>query len=116
MAESSPFESSDNTEQLIHLYFEHPCLWKVTDLTYKDRYKRDAAYRIIGNELKIEATEVKVRLKKLRTQFLQEKKKLLKRKTGSGADEVKSTKWKWFSALSFLSDSINQRPTKSTLV
>ena len=115
MAESSPFESSDNTEQLIHLYFEHPCLWKVTDLTYKDRYKCDFADRIIRSELKIDATEVKVRLKKLQTQFFREKKNI-KRKTGIGSDNNKSTKWKWFSVLSFLSDSINKKPINSTLV
>ena len=103
------------TEQIISLYREHPELWQVSHKLYKDRYQRDECIRDIGAKVNLPASDVKARINKLRSQFSAERRKILTRKTGSGADDFKSPKWKWFSSLEFLSDGLQQRATKSNL-
>ena len=120
MAESSSSTSSalhsiDTTEQLIQLYHEHPCLWKVADKDYKNRYIRDNAVRDIASELKIPITDVKEKIYNLRTQYNHYRRQLTKRKSGSGVEDTSSIKWKWFSSLEFLSDGTKQRATISNL-
>ena len=41
MAENSHSEPVDNTEELIQLFHDSPCLWKVSDNSYKDRFISD---------------------------------------------------------------------------
>ena len=87
MAENSQSESSDNTEEFIQLFHDNPCLWKVSDDAYKNRYIRDGAVRDMSNKLKLPPFEVKEKIRKLRTQYQPERRKALKRKTRRGADE-----------------------------
>ena len=114
-ASSSQPSPLDNTEQLIQLYREHPDLWDVTNTFYKDRYIRDESFRDIGAKLKIDPRIVKDRLRKLRTQYNQERRKFKTRKTGSAAEHVRSPKWRWFNALDLLGDTFKHRKTTSTL-
>ena len=111
---SSPL-ATDVTEQLIELYRQHVCLWQVTDFNYKNRYVRDDALRSIAHELKLTTKEVKEKIVHLRTQYHHYRRQGTKRKTGSGAEESKVIRWKWFNLLKFLSDTVKPRATLSNL-
>ena len=110
---SSP--ASDVTEQLIELYRQHVCLWQVTDFNYKNRYVRDDALLAIAHELKLTTKEVKEKVTRLRTLYHHYRRQGTKQKTGSGAEESKVIKWKWFNSLKFLSDTVKPRATLSNL-
>ena len=106
----------DNTETFIQHYHDHPCLWQVTNAQYRDRFARDNALRDIAHNLGISSNEVKEKIKRLRTQYSAERRKYLKRKpTGSAADDSKTSKWRWYNSLEFLSDGLVHRSSHSNL-
>ena len=79
---------------LIELCRQNPCLWNVKADVYKDRNKRVAAINNITAELQksglsANASEVKKKIKSIRSQYRRELLKLEKSKSsGAGADEV----------------------------
>ena len=112
---SSASQSKDCTEELIQLYRENACLWHVTNSQYKNRYARDKAIRDIAQKLHLTSKDVRRRISNLRTTYHQCRRRITKRKTGSSADDTDPVKWKWFSSLEFLSDSVLPRNSLSNL-
>ena len=61
-------------------------------------------------------TEVATKIKNFKGQYLQEKQKGTKSKTGTGTDEVEPvSKWRFLSTLQFLNDSVVKRSGISNL-
>ena len=98
------------TEQIISLYREHPELWQVSHKLYKNRYQRDEGLRDIGAKVNLPASDVKARIYKLRSQFSAERRKLLTRKTGSGADDFRRQTGNGSLLSNFLAIGFNSEP------
>ena len=101
--ESEPKKwSSEETNQLIDLFEERPCLWDVFNKSYHDREKRDKAYVEIKTELSVPVNEIKAKLLKLRSQLGREINKTSKTKSGQGTDELYKPTWVCWEKLQFL--------------
>lgn len=112
------------TKRLIELYEAQPDLWDPSRANYINRfvfstntfyYKTFIFKLIIFSSLKnnllneisksLETTpeEVTGKFHALRTQFNRERSKVNQSKSGSGADEMYTSKWEFFQSLQFLS-------------
>ena len=99
--------TEEEIEALIGLYEERVCLWDVGNGDYMNRDSKELAYSEIDldEEMKkhdIDREEYKYKWKILRSQFMREREAERKKKSGQGAKEVYSSKWKWFSNLKYL--------------
>ena len=112
---SAASHSKDCTEELIQLYRDNECLWQVTNPNYKNRYVRDKAIRDIAQKLHLTSQDVKRRIINLRTTYQQCRRRATKRKPGSEDEDAQPIKWKWFTPLEFLSDSILPRDFRPNL-
>ncbi|XP_071533340.1 uncharacterized protein [Panulirus ornatus] len=98
--------SRDFVLEFIEVYRELPCLWKVTSPEYKDRDKKNQAYKVLlekGREISPDLTldGVKAKINTLRTQF---RKELTKVKAVSGTDYTYEPRLWCYSQLAFLAD------------
>lgn len=107
--------SSEATERLIQLYREHACLWRVGDTFYKNRYARDDALRAIAQELKLSVSQVKHKINNLRTQYHHYRRANLKRRAANPLNRSIQVKWRWYTALNFLSDASHSKAGLSNL-
>lgn len=79
---------------LIELYREHPCLYAVKSIEYKNKYTRNSALEQIHSELKlirpcVSLIDIKSKFNNIRTNFLSEHRKYVNSlKSGIGTDEI----------------------------
>ena len=59
--------------------------------------------------------QVKSKLKSIRAQYTRERLKTTKWKTGTGTDDVYTSKWPHYKVLAFLNDFVVPKSTKSNL-
>lgn len=87
------------TTIFIQLYKLNPCLWNFKSPEYKIKQKRNAAYNSIVNGMNITGfgtLEVKNKIKKLRSTYQQENKKIQEsKKSGAGLSNVYTSNIKW---------------------
>ena len=90
-----------------------PILYDSGNREYYNSNKRLSALKRICEEMGDEISEVDIRyyIKKFRTQWCKENRKINTKKTGSGANEVCISNWKFFDSLYFLRD--NSQPVKT---
>uniref|UniRef100_A0A2S2QQS5 MADF domain-containing protein n=1 Tax=Sipha flava TaxID=143950 RepID=A0A2S2QQS5_9HEMI len=107
--------------KFIEIYRSHECLWDTSNQNYKNRDMRNAALSSFAEELGIDGfgpKEITTKIKNIRSQYLQEKKKIrASTGTGSSTEDVYHPKLQWFNLLdSFLVASAEPRTTCSNLV
>ncbi|ESO88420.1 hypothetical protein LOTGIDRAFT_96729, partial [Lottia gigantea] len=94
--------------EVIHVYRELPCLWKMKSSDYTNRSLKDEAYKVLLKKYRErfeDATkeDLKKRLNSLRTNFRKELKKV-NDSVRIGSDEVYDPSLWYFDAMSFLGD------------
>lgn len=96
--------------RLIDLYHANPTLWDPTNPNYKDRNKKNDAWKAISTEISVDRVDVVKKIETLVGQFRREVKKM-KTKSGAGSDEVYKGNWFAFNSLNFLLDKMKPRET-----
>lgn len=87
------------TLEFVKIYLKHECLWNPSHPGYKLKYQRDKAYVDICNEFKDSTTkclsvpEVKMKIKNLRTTYVQQVHKILQK---SSPDSIFEPSLVWF--------------------
>ena len=85
--------TKEGTKRLIELIKARDCLWKITDSDYRNKPKRQAAFKEISIELNMRPEEVKQKMHRMRTQFAREKQKM------NSTTKAYVTKWEFFESL-----------------
>ena len=114
MAMEKKVWSSSEVERLITLYHDRSCLWDIRSMEYKDRIKKEAAFKEISTEMNTEEVEITRKLHNLRSQFSTEKRKRDQSKSGSEGGRI-IRKWEHYESLQFISDAVDSRKSKSNL-
>lgn len=87
------------TLQFVKIYLKYECLWNPLHLSYKNRSDREAAYLKIISEFKasggtnLSIPEAKIKIKNLRTTYVQEMRKVLNK---SSPDHIYEPSLVWF--------------------
>ncbi|XP_072945087.1 uncharacterized protein [Epargyreus clarus] len=87
------------TLKFVKIYLKHECLWNPSNPGYKLKYKRDTAYSDICSEFKsctmksMSIPEVKMKIKNLRTTYVQQVHKILQK---SSPDYIYEPSLVWF--------------------
>lgn len=89
--------------KLIELYQNYECLWDTAHRDYKNKLKKLDAWDSIAKTLDVSVKEVESKVHTLRSQFTRERKKFkCSKKTGSGSEDLFSSKWFAYEPLLFL--------------
>lgn len=87
------------TLEFVKIYLKHECLWNPAHPGYKLRYQREQAYSDISAEFKgstmksLSVPEVKMKIKNLRTTYVQQVHKILQK---SSPDSIYEPSLVWF--------------------
>lgn len=87
------------TLEFVKIYLKHECLWNPAHSGYKLRYQREKAYTDISSEFKVatmkslSVPEVKMKIKNLRTTYVQQVHKILLK---SSPDSIYEPSLVWF--------------------
>ena len=108
--------TEDEVKDLISKWESYPELWDVKNKLYKNRITKQKALRHFATEFNTVESEVTRKLHNLRTQFNQELRKTLSKKSGAGADTTYESAWRNFAPLKFLSCAHSNPPTVNNLV
>ncbi|XP_022162645.1 uncharacterized protein LOC111028339 [Myzus persicae] len=114
-------KESQCIEDFINIYRSEHCLWKIKSREYHDKCKRDAAHKLLVENLKeIDSSATKSvvvkKINNLRSSYRKELKKVKEStRTGSGADDVYQPKLWYFNILSFLDDQDTPRNSRSNI-
>lgn len=92
---------------LIAKYEEHSLLWDVNSFDYRNRMKKQQILQDIAIIFNTDPSEILRKIHNLRSQFLQELKKIKARKNSTGSDEFSYSTWPYFTALKFIQSSMN---------
>lgn len=88
------------TLEFVRLYLKHECLWDPNNPGYKLKHRRDSAYLEICSEFKSIKTltipEVKMKIKNLRTTYIQQVHKILQK---SSPDCIYEPSLVWFNEM-----------------
>lgn len=114
---TSAFWTRDKTIELIEMLESYPELWDNTHKTYRDRIKKQAATMNMATHFSVTFAEITRKLHNLRTQMNNEMRKIKKKKSGDGVDDVVFTSnWEFFNSLKFLIGGATCSDTQSNLV
>lgn len=108
--------TNSEINDLIQSVEEHPCIWEYSSADYKDRLKREQAWRKIAEKCPGHAVEeCKAKWANIKTAFLNVKKKMTT-KSGQGAENTQPH-WPHWTAMQFYHshDSAKSRSSVSTL-
>uniref|UniRef100_A0A671PYE7 MADF domain-containing protein n=1 Tax=Sinocyclocheilus anshuiensis TaxID=1608454 RepID=A0A671PYE7_9TELE len=100
-------------ERIIVSVCGHPEIYDTTSYSYRDRTKKEIAWKKISEEVGLPDETIRGKWKGLRDTYVREKKKETEKKSGSGASQGK--KWKYFAVLSFLDPFVTPRETSSNM-
>ncbi|XP_046383476.1 uncharacterized protein LOC124154035 [Ischnura elegans] len=111
----------DEVEFLIQLVRERPTLYNVKDVNDKNKVLRTKEMEKVAQEIgairpNTTAEECRKKWHALRTNYMAEKRKVdATKKSGSGADTVRTPSLYYFKAMQFLEETISVRPHTSPL-
>lgn len=116
MAQSA-FWTKERTTELIEKFESSPELWDTTSKLYRDRAKKEAAVTKLAEHFSVTSAEINRKLHNLRTQMNNERRKIKKKKSGDGVDDVVFTSnWEFFNSLKFLIGGMTCSDTQTNLV
>ncbi|XP_046399471.1 uncharacterized protein LOC124165965 isoform X2 [Ischnura elegans] len=98
--------------ELIAEYRAMPCLWDPSDPGYRDRKKRSQALHNLGVGFNTTAAEVKRKIHNLKSQLLQEMKKIEVKGSGANPDDPFATtsQWPYFKLMCATVPDLESRP------
>ena len=79
---------------------------------YTNKIKQNDALSALAKNYEMSITEVKNKIKSLRSYFAKEHQKLTRKKSGAGVDDLYDSPWFVYKPLMFILDSITPRETK----
>ena len=79
--------SSEKTLDFIEEYRKYTVLWRSLDNKYKNLEERRSAPQELGEKYSLDSKSILNKIKSLRSYFHREHSKVLKKKSGSSADE-----------------------------
>jgi hypothetical protein len=85
MMENKKLWNDGEVKLLIATYKENPILWDVHSTNYRDRTKEQATLQTIATKFNTDCGEITRKLHNLRSQFMQEVKKIKKEETWRGS-------------------------------
>ncbi|XP_016368500.1 uncharacterized protein LOC107751434 [Sinocyclocheilus rhinocerous] len=100
-------------ERLILSVSSHPEIYDTSSYFYRDRNKKDLAWKSVGEEIGQPEDVCRKKWKSLRDTYLKEKRKEMEKRSGSAAGSVK--KWKYSQILGFLEPFVTPRETTSNM-
>ena len=103
------------TETLIDLYEENPCLWNIFHNRYQKRDVKERAMAAIANELDVQITDIKSKWNAIRGQFGRELNKVKSSKSGQSTDDLYVSQWMFWDKLQFLQSVMNTTKSRDTL-
>lgn len=113
----SAFWTREKTAELIELLEGSPELWDTTQKIYRDWVKKQAAITQLADHFSVSIAEINRKLHNLRTQMNNEVRKIKKKKSGEGADDVVFTSnWEFFDSLKFLIGGMTCSESQTNLV
>lgn len=104
--------SNEEMLQLIDEYRLRPVLWDPTHNLFKNRNKKEDAWKDLAKLFKTDTVEIKRKINSLLASFRREKQKVVLKPSGSGTEEIYKTKWFAFSSFGFLMDKNKPKHTK----
>lgn len=107
--------SEEGTLDFINCYRSLPVLWDNKFKDYTNKVKRMDALNVLASKFDMDIVAVKLKIKSLRSYFSKERVKVLKTKSGSGAEESYTSTWFAYKALLFIADSTTPRETKDSV-
>ena len=113
--------SDEATASLIELWHNHEVLFNSRHPAYHIRDEKSKALEIVKESLAeldvvVSVKDITNKFQSLRTYFCKERGKLVASKSsGAGADQVYTTKWRFYDSLLFLDDNMTPRGTVSSL-
>lgn len=109
--------SKEKTKELIEMLQASPELWDTTSKFYKDRVKKNSATATMAEHFGVSTAEITRKLHNLRTQMNNEIRKIKKKKSGDGVNDVVFTSnWEFFDALKFLIGGLICNKSQTSLV
>lgn len=114
-------EQRELWREFIAVYRDLPDVWKVKSDGYKDRNRKDAAYKILVDKMKeieprADRASVRAKINSFRTAYRREMKKVKESiKSGGGTDDVYVPSLWYFDELDFLRDQETQIQGTSTM-
>ncbi|XP_042862630.1 transcription factor Adf-1-like [Penaeus japonicus] len=100
-------------ELLINLVRERPAIYDASDSRHRDRDVIAALWGEVATELKCTEAACKEKWRHLRSNFMREKRKLMKLPSGSASSLTK--RWAYYDAMEFLLPHVTPRPTSSSV-
>lgn len=94
----------DDVLTLIQMYKDRENLWNCATNEYRNKNNRHDALTEIADHFETTKFEVERKLKNILSTFAREHKKTVTKKSGSGSDDVVTTKWFAYQSLLFLKD------------
>jgi hypothetical protein len=101
-------DDCDKIEQLIEAVRGFPCLWQVSNKSYKDQRARENAWEKVAEETGFTKDFSMKKWKSLRDKFVRELKRIKKKVSGDEGPPPSST-WSYFQVLSFVQQSVKHR-------
>ena len=107
--------TQSETLLLIAAFERCSCLWNTSLKVYKNKNKKQDAWRDIGTELKIRAEDAEAKMKSVLSAYRREKRKVtLSKKSGSGTADVFEPTWFAYESLNFMSNINKPRRTRES--
>ena len=106
--------SSEKTE-FIEEYRKYTVLWRSVDKNYKNREERRSALQDLGEKYSLDSKSILNKIKSLRSYFHREHSKVLKKKSGSSADEIYRSSWFAYKHMLFILQGDETRDGKDTI-
>ncbi|XP_042856497.1 transcription factor Adf-1-like [Penaeus japonicus] len=100
-------------ELLINLVRERPAIYDASDSRHRDRDVIAALWGEVATELKCTEADCKEKWRHLRSNFMREKRKLMKLPSGSASSLTR--RWVYYDAMEFLFPHVTPRPTSSSV-
>jgi len=107
--------SSEKTLDFIDEYRKYTVLWRSVDKNYKNREERRSALQDLGEKYSLDSKSILNKIKSLRSYFHREHSKVLKKKSGSSADEIYRSSWFAYKHMLFILQGDETREGKDTI-
>lgn len=102
------------TMNFIEDYRNFPQLWDPNNKLYTNKVKRNDGLQVLATKYNMDIDGVKKKIKSLRSYFSKEHQKVMKKKSGSGSDEIYVSPWFAYKHLLFTADSVTPRKTRES--
>lgn len=109
--------TDEKVAALIGSVEDEPVLWNATLQEYRNKIKRDSAWKNMSEvvfENAIGPSELNTKWQSLRCQYKDQLNRAIKKKSGQGTDENYTVRWKHYEQMKFLDSGDGSETTETT--